>query len=164
MVIEGGATLFGHAKADWPIIDPRQVWPQYGNGGDCFPLSDPRCYAQMHQPFVFSWNTINVTVRGAGKVADGTPSDGVIDGHGSEWWGCASNAAAPCPHVPYCSNGEKIGTPGSKTCPLCPDVKAPCECLRYLHMTCHSSSSTSHLLPVTVVLRTYIASHTVSNV
>eukprot|EP01047_Picozoa_sp_COSAG01_P127525 COSAG01_NODE_56795_length_316_cov_0.714286_1_plen_54_part_10 len=37
VVIETGATVFGHAKADWPIIDPRLVWPQYGNGGDCFP-------------------------------------------------------------------------------------------------------------------------------
>lgn len=28
VIIEAGATIFGHAKADWPIVDPRLVWPQ----------------------------------------------------------------------------------------------------------------------------------------
>ena len=79
VLLEAGATVLGHAGADWPIVDPREVWPQYGNGGDCFPVSDPRCYSRMHQPLVFSWNTVNVTIRGAGAVADGGPTDGVLD-------------------------------------------------------------------------------------
>ena len=84
----------------------------------------------MHQPFFFSWNTVNVTVRGAGTVADGSPTDGVIDGHGSEWWGCAGS----CPHVPYCAGGQKIGTPGSKTCPLCPKAAHPCNGVSRPHL------------------------------
>ena len=28
VVIESGATVLGHAAADWPIVDPRRVWPQ----------------------------------------------------------------------------------------------------------------------------------------
>jgi polygalacturonase len=128
--IEAGTTILGNAQADWPIVDPRLVWPQYSNGGDCFPLSDPRCYAQMHQPLFFSWNTVNITVRGAQSPADGSSADGVIDGHGSEWWGCAGS----CPHVPYCSGGQKIGTPGSKSCPLCPQNNHPCNGISRPHL------------------------------
>ena len=67
-----------HPIASFPYLPPSAAEPVRvgysiilhadGNGGDCFPLSDPRCYAQMHQPFFFSWNTVNVTVRGAGHM------------------------------------------------------------------------------------------------
>ena len=39
VVIESGATILGHAAADWPIVDPRRVWPQCA---PCFlPPTDP---------------------------------------------------------------------------------------------------------------------------
>ena len=126
--------LFSRALASGPPCRPQLFFYLcavcLAAAGDCFPLSDPRCYAQMHQPFFFSWNTVNVTVRGAGTVADGSPTDGVIDGHGSEWWGCAGS----CPHVPYCAGGQKIGTPGSKTCPLCPKAAHPCNGVSRPHL------------------------------
>ena len=110
VVIETNTSVLADPDAEWPLVDPRVTWPQYGVASDCFPLSDPKCYAAMHQPFVFSWNTVNVTVRG----------EGTIDGQGTKWWACAGS----CPHTPYCNVSAKY--PGPPGCPRCPTFAKPC--------------------------------------
>ena len=42
VVIESGATILGHAAADWPIVDPRRVWPQ------CAPCPPPHPQPARH--------------------------------------------------------------------------------------------------------------------
>lgn len=110
MQIDTGVTLLGSTDGgDWPLLVARTVWPQMGHGSDCTPGSES-CRL-MHQAFVFSWQTRNVSVGGGGT----------IDTQGKVWWDCAKDLSkAPCngygrPHLSECPMSEPVcGAPSGQ--------------------------------------------------
>ena len=122
LMLEANSSLLADPDAPWPLVDPRLTWPQYGVASDCFPLSDPLCYSVMHQPYLFSWNTVNVTVRGSGT----------IDGQGTKWWACSTAPQGGCPHEPYCNASASY--PGPPGCPRCPTFAKPCNGIGRPHL------------------------------
>jgi polygalacturonase len=84
--VEKGATVLGTMHGDdWPLLSAMEIWPQFGHGSDCTPGTEP-CRL-MHQAFLFSWNTENITFRGKGTV-DGNANH-------NTWWKCAKNLQLP---------------------------------------------------------------------
>ena len=80
--IEPGVHLLGSKDgADWPLIVVDTVWPGFGYARD----ADPVQGRLMHQAFLFTFNTTNVSVGGGGTV----------DCRGGGFQGCGSDLAKP---------------------------------------------------------------------
>eukprot|EP00041_Stephanoeca_diplocostata_P013141 m.227352 g.227352 ORF g.227352 m.227352 type:complete len:435 (+) comp19235_c0_seq1:177-1481(+) len=84
--IETGARVLGSTRGqDWPLVNARAVWPQFGHGSDCVPGSQS-CFF-MHQSLMFSWNATNITIQGNGTFDCNAQPD--------TWWKCAHNLTLP---------------------------------------------------------------------
>ena len=84
--IAAGATVLGSTRGeDWPLLDARAVWPQFGHGSDCKPGTES-CRL-MHQALIFAWNAENVSMGGGGAFDCNSQKD--------TWWRCASNLSLP---------------------------------------------------------------------
>ena len=99
--IQGNIIAMTNSK-DWPLLDARAVWPQFGHGSDCEPGTE-QCRL-MHQALIFAWNRTNISLSGRG----------FIDGQGQDWWKCADNLDDhPCsgyarPHLLFMSNISRV--------------------------------------------------------
>jgi hypothetical protein len=84
--IPPGATVLGSTRGeDWPLLDARAVWPQFGHGSDCVPGAES-CRL-MHQALIFSWGAVNVSMGGGGSWDCNSQKD--------TWWGCARDLSKP---------------------------------------------------------------------
>ena len=84
--IAAGATVLGSTRGeDWPLLDARVVWPQFGHGSDCKPGTES-CRL-MHQALIFAWNAENVSMGGGGAFDCNSQKD--------TWWRCAKNLSLP---------------------------------------------------------------------
>eukprot|EP00944_MAST-04C_sp_MAST-4C-sp1_P007907 g7907.t1 len=84
--VDKEATVLGTSNGDdWPLLSAMEIWPQFGHGSDCTPGTE--ACRLMHQAFIFSWKTENISFRGKGTV-DGNANH-------ETWWKCAKNLRLP---------------------------------------------------------------------